>query len=205
MTSKSKYADRRKQWWEQTLGEDLTEARLVMPKEDHAKIVAMAKQLGERIPIVLGQFVVSHLASIEGRDPPAPLRSKLPAVDIAKIDMPTLSRLILKSRFAGDTGAARYRQIAFVNSVAVELSLGHRPTFRSLALSVDAYPSQMEVLGKALESRGVVQRIHLSGLNRSRAGKVLFICEDAIEALNRAHIEQVGTPLLPLAEEQSDE
>ncbi len=105
--------------------------------------------------------------------------------------------MIDRSRFPGDSGAARYRQIAFVNCLAGEAAVGRRPTIHGLAQSVGSHPSQLALLSKAMKSRGVVDRIHVPGVTKSRVGKVLFLRDDAIEALNESHIRTVGAALLP--------
>jgi hypothetical protein len=204
MTSKSKYAAYRDKWRAASLEPGHVESKLFLPKEEHEKVVAMAQTLGARIPVVMGQLVISGLAAMAGR-PIEPMEPAPTPAAPQPTDLITLCQMIDKSRFKNDTGSARYRQIAFVNRLAAETAMGRRPTIRGLAQSVDAHYSQLELLSKVMESRGVVTRMHVPGLTRTRAGKVLYLRDDAIEALNQAHIDQIGTPLLPLNIEQPDE
>lgn len=202
MTAKSKYAEWRKNWRARPIEEGYVETRAFLSREDHERIVAIAQEMGERVPIILGQLLASHLATLDDRTRnPKPLESRIKEIARTKADMFMLPRMILQSRFKGDTGAARYRQIAFVTMVDAEIALGRRPIARSLALSVDSQPTQLELLAKLMEARGIVKRIVLPGVHHTKSGKALVIRDDAIEAFNRAHIEHVGTPLLPLKDD----
>lgn len=179
------------------------ETKLFMPREEHEKVVAMAQMLGARIPVVLGQLVLAGMASMAGKTakPMEPIAIPAPP---KQTDLSILIEMIDKSRFPKDTGAARYRQIAFLNRLAAAIYNGQRPTIQSLASSVDSHYSQLEILSKALEKRGVVVRQHVPGLAKSRSGKVLYLRDNAIEAFNQAHIDEVGYPLLPLDIDEPD-
>ncbi|PSH63336.1 hypothetical protein CU102_24035 [Phyllobacterium brassicacearum] len=203
MTSKSKYTEYREKWRAESLEPGHVETKLFLPREEHEKVVAMAQMLGARIPVVLGQLVVSGLAAMAGRPPKTmePIPAPIPP---QPNDLLILCEMIDKSRFANDTGSTRYRQIAFINRLAAEIYNGRRPTIQGLAKSVDSHYSQLELLSKVMENRGVVTRVHVPGLTEKRAGKVLYIRDDAIEALNQAHIDQVGYALLPLEVQPSE-
>lgn len=195
--TKSKYTEYLEKWRADSLEPGFMETKLFMPREDHEKVVVMAQMLGARIPVVLGQLVLAGMAAMAGKTvkPMEPIATPAPP---EQTDLLVLLEMVDKSRFHTDTGAARYRQIAFLNRLASAVYHGKRPTIQSLASSVDSHYSQLEVLSKALEKRGIVGRQHVPGLAKSRSGKVLFIRDDAIEAFNQAHIDQVGYPLLPL-------
>ncbi|MBZ3695477.1 MULTISPECIES: hypothetical protein [Phyllobacterium] len=201
--TKSKNTEYLEKWRAESLEPGHMETKLFMPREDHEKVVAMAQMLGARIPVVLGQLVLAGMAAMAGRNtkPMEPIATPVPP---QPTDLSILIEMIDKSRFHKDTGAARYRQIAFLNRLAAAIYHGQRPTIQSLASSVDSHYSQLEILSKALEKRGVVVRQHVPGLTKSRSGKVLYIREDAIDALNKAHLDEVGYPLLPLENHFAD-
>lgn len=204
MTSKSKYPEYREKWRAKSIEPGHVEAKLFLPKEEHEKVVAMAHTLGARIPVVLGQLVISGLASMAGKGT-QPMEPTIAPAPPQPADVLILSQMIDKSRFDNDTGSTRYRQIAFVNRLAVEVINGRRPTVQSLAKSVDSHYSQLEILAKVMERRGVVSRSHVPSLTKSRAGKVLYLRGDAIAAFNQTHIDEVGYSLLPLDDAESAE
>ena len=197
MTAKTKYTEWKKKWRARPFEEGFIETKAFLSPEDHERIVEIAKDVGERIPMLLGGIVHSYLNAIDGKtakmQPPV---SKLEGIAPTTANIEILSSMLLKSRFKGDTGAARLRQVAFINMVSAELARGNRPIARSIALSVDSNPSQIETLAKTMEARGVIRRIALPGVNHSRAGKVLKIRDDAVEAFNEVHQREVGTSLL---------
>lgn len=197
MTEKTKYSEWKKKWRARPFDEGYIETKAFLTEFDHDRVVEIAKEVGERIPIVLGQIISSYLDAVDGKTQKIkPPTSKLETIGPTVADMDRLSQMVLKSRFEGDTGAARFRQIAFINMVDAELAMGNRPIARSIALSVDSNPSQIEALAKTMESRGIIHRISLPGVNHSKAGKVLIIRDDAIEAFDAAHQRAVGTSLL---------
>ncbi len=197
MSPTSKYTEYRKKWRAASLTTDQVETKVILSKIDHEKVVAMSQALGARIPIVMGKLISSGIAAMSGRQF-QPLKPMLPPPSLPQTNLLVLCLLIDKSRFKGDTGSARYRQIAFVNRLAAEATLGNQPTILGLAQSVDSHYSQIELLSKVLEVRGIISRPHVPGLARSRSGRILLLRDDAIEAFNQAHIEMVGTSLLPL-------
>lgn len=194
--TKTKCPEYREKWRAQSLEPGHMETKLFMPREEHEKVVAMAQALGARIPVVIGQLVVAGLAAMAGKSamPIEPIATPVPP---PPTDLSILDRMIDKSRFDKDTGSTRYRQIAFIHRLAAEINDGRRPTIQSLANSVDSHYSQLEILSKVMEKRGVITRQHVAGLTKTRAGKVLYIRADAIEALNQSHIDEVGYPLFP--------
>jgi len=192
--TKPKYSEYREKWRAASLEPGHMETKLLIAREDHVKVVALAQTLGARIPVVIGQLVVAGMAG-RPQKPMEPLSSPVPPLQTV---LAILDKMIDKSRFAKDTGAARYRQIAFIHRLADEISSGRKPTIQSMASSVVSHYSQIEVLSKVMEKRGVIIRQHVPGLTKTRSGKVLFIREDAIKALNQAHIDQVGCPLILL-------
>lgn len=202
MTEKNNTAgtEWRKKWRSRPFDEGYIETKTFLSQEDHERVAQIAKEVGERIPMLLGQIVNAYLAAVDGKTSniktPA---SKHTPITPTSADMETLTEMVLYSRFPGDTGAARFRQIAFINMIDAELARGNRPIARSMAISVDSHPTQIEQLAKIMEARGVIKRIALPGVTHSRAGKVLTIRDDAIEALEAAHQSEVGTSLLKAA------
>ncbi|MFD1200006.1 hypothetical protein ACFQ3K_17095 [Brucella gallinifaecis] len=155
----------------------------------------MAQFLGTRIPVLLGNLVSMGLGAMAGHEV-TPLEAKslppLPEPDLCG----TLCDLILHSRFPGDTGAARYRQAAFISFVFAGNRRGEKVTATDLAKIVDSHYSQMEVLGKTMEQRGMIKREHAVGVGQGKSAKLLFIREDAVEAFDAAHKAAVGISLL---------
>ncbi|MBA8904159.1 hypothetical protein [Phyllobacterium sp. P30BS-XVII] len=195
--TKSKYSEYREKWRAESIEPGHVETKLFLPREEHEKVINMAHTLGARIPVVLGQLVIAGLASMAGKSAKPMEATPAPPLP-ASSDVLILSQMIDKSRFEKDTGSTRYRQIAFINRLAVEIMSGRRPTIQSLAKSVDSHYTQLEILSKVMEHRGVVTRTHVPNLTKGKAGKVLSLRDDAIEAFNQIHIAEVGFPLLPL-------
>ena len=110
-------------------------------------------------------------------------------------DLTGLTRAILASRFPDDTGAARFRQLAFVHLVAVESMRGNRPTATSLSATAGSHKSQMDILAKILVSRGVIVKVPAPGLKGAATAKILSFSKDPIAALQKAHREATGKPI----------
>jgi hypothetical protein len=113
-----------------------------------------------------------------------------------------LTQAIIQSRFPGDTGAARFRQVAVVMLILAEYRRGRPPTVTSLAQLVDSHRSLLNALVSTLCARGVISRTPAAGYQPAgttyvyaQHNTVLDIRTDAIEALNEAHIEETGEPL----------
>ncbi|MFW8609936.1 hypothetical protein [Rhizobium beringeri] len=135
----SKYLEQHRRWWAQTLGSELAEARVVMPKEHYAKLVRIATDLEERIPILLGKLIVDYFEAVESGQmeikPPIPKATrKMP--DQSQLEQ--LCQLLSWSRFLDDTGASRFRQIALVTTLAHEHAQGRKPTASSVGRIIDS-------------------------------------------------------------------
>lgn len=197
MTSKPNYSEWKKKWRAQPFEDGYIETKTFLTRENHDRVAQIAKDVGERIPKLLGEMIDAYIAAIDGKTPDLkPPVSRHEIIAPTKANMDTLSDMILRSRFEGDTGPARFRQLAFVNIINAELQRGNRPIARSIALNVDSYPTQIETLAKIMEARGVIRRITLPGVTYSRAGKVLVIRDDAVEAFEAIHQREVGSSLL---------
>lgn len=106
-------------------------------------------------------------------------------------DLDKLLRLIAISYFPNETASTRLRQIAFLNLVDLEHREGNRPTARSMSRLFGAPPSQMDRLAMSLEAKGVIERIPTPALTKGKPGKVIYIRDDAVEAL-KAHYEHIS-------------
>lgn len=197
MTTKSKYAEWKKKWRARPFEDGYVETKAFLTQHDHERIVEIAKEVGDRIPMLMGQMIGSYLSTIDGKT--SKLKTpelKVEGIEPTEADMDLLCSMVLRSRFEGDTGAARLRQMAFISTVNAELVSGNRPIARTIALSTGSHPSQIEALAKIMEARGVIRRIALHGVNHSRFGKVLTIRDDAIKAFNEVHVRDMGTSLI---------
>lgn len=189
--SKDKYIEWRKEWRTRSLKDGFVNTKISIPTDIHTKVSEQARQLGVRMPDILGQYVMSHIEYLEGKAP-TPIDNIASRHPGAKSDISMLCKMISLSRFKGDTGAARYRQIAFVQLIADEINSGHRPTIRTMARTVNSTDSQIELLYKQLEVRGILGRTLVPGVAGAPSGKVIYIRNDAVEAFNAAHLEETG-------------
>lgn len=197
MTTKSKYAEWKKKWRARPFEDGFVETKAFLTQHDHQRIVEIAKEVGDRIPMLMGQMIGSYLSTIDGKTTTLkPPLLKVEGIEPTAADMDVLCSMVVRSRFDGDTGAARLRQMAFISTVNAELVNGNRPIARTIALNTGSHPSQIEALAKLMEARGVVRRIALHGVNHSRFGKVLTIRDDAIRAFEEAHVREVGISLI---------
>jgi DNA-binding IclR family transcriptional regulator len=113
-----------------------------------------------------------------------------------------LARAIIQSRFAGDTGSARFRQLAVVTLILAEHKRGRPPTVSSLAQLVDSHRSLINALINTLHARGLVLRTPAGGyqpagtsFDSAQHNSVLDVRTDAIEAFSEAHLRETGRPL----------
>ncbi len=206
MTQGSRYSDQQKRWWKESLGENLVDSRTILPREGHNRIRVLAEQLGERIPILLGKFVMASLSMFDKgtMEPPridasgetfsaSPNRTETPV--LLDSDIFDLCFAIVSSRFPEDNGAIRMRQAALVMTVARETAAGRKPTTSSIGRITGNRPSQMILLAKPLEDRGVLTRTRMSAVNSGKSAKVLRVRPDALEALEAAHVSATGQPI----------
>lgn len=188
----AKYAEWRRKWWKETLGDDLRESRVLLPAKDHARVTALASLLGDRLPIVLGQLVVSQLDILDDRPSPLTVSIPSPSVPSESVRDGNLRRLIFASQFPGDTASSRMRQTAIVDHIASEVARGRKPTARQITNLLNAPSNQVDALCRLLESRGVLDRTSTPGVSPGKSAKVLAIRDDAAERLQAAHLEATG-------------
>ena len=191
-TKKQRLNDYRRAWSERLLG-DLVNTFAHLPKEDHARVVELARESKQRIPTMIARLVRIGIDCVDGNVVEAPLSP--PAPPPATIDLPMLARAILCSRFPGDTGNARFQQLAFLNVVANEALQGRGATQTSIARFVEAQRSAVGLIGQKLIARGVVETQLTPGVNGARSGKTYVIKSDAVEALCKAQLEATGERL----------
>lgn len=176
----------RSRWRKNALADGLRETKVFLTEPTYERASAIAEQRSERLPVTLGRLIESAVASVEQDTPtmaaPLALNPTLP------VDVVELTRAILASRFPGDTGSARFRQLAFVHLVISETLRGHRPTATSLAVIAGSHKSQLDLLAKSLVTRGVIVKTHVPGLKGAPAAKALAISPRALEALQAAHV-----------------
>ncbi len=200
MNADTRKLDVRKRWWSVTLDDNLVECRATLPKEGHDRIKVLAGLLGEKLPILMGKFVISALTMYERGVAEVPEIDAAPkatmAHDTSKSSMGSpiddLCRAILRSRFPQDNGAARMRQCAMVTALTVEAADGHMPSVSSIAKLTGNHPSQIMLLAQVLEDRNVLLRIHTPNVKKGRAAKLLQIRADAVAGLDEAHVKTAG-------------
>ncbi|SCB40459.1 hypothetical protein [Rhizobium hainanense] len=182
-------------WWEREHDANLTETRIFMSTEQYEKIARMATDLEERIPILLGKLIADYFDAVESGQLQITLPSPAPRAPLEKTKVSELCDLVLWSRFPGETGAHRFRQIALLTTLAHEHELGKKPTASSIARMVDSHSSQIDLMAKLLEKRGVIDRVHTPSIRPGVFGKVLYIKPDAAAGLKNAHLLETNLPL----------
>ncbi|MBZ5763355.1 hypothetical protein LAV84_27965 [Rhizobium sp. VS19-DR104.2] len=202
MTSREKYNAYRRAWWAKSLGEHLTESRVFLPRDAHEWVMRFAAEVEERIPFVLGKLVVAQIAVSEERVQEKPTVSDQPraesletanSVEVVSADnLHKLFYVVLASRFPGDTGSTRLRQVGFLAAVAAEVAAGRKPTASSIANCSDNHVSQITGLAKTMKERGVIDVRSASSVRKGKAAKIFSIRQDALKALHAAHVEVTG-------------
>lgn len=185
---------RRAAWRKASLGDRLRETRVYVDEDAYERVVVLAEGQGERLPITMGHLVEFALSVIDGKPgkrPAMPVAAAAPALP----SIAALSQAILASRFPDDTGAARFRQLAFVHLIHAETLRDSKPTPALLAKLSGSHQSQMQELARVLGDRGVVVRSHQPNVHGAAYGKVLAIDSNAIENLKAAHLAATGAPL----------
>jgi hypothetical protein len=185
----------RSRWRKDALREGLRETKAFLDQRTYERASAIAEQRSERLPVTLGRLIERAVASVEHHKPklvarPAPTPT-LP------VDIVELTRTILASRFPGDTGSSRFRQLAFVHLLVSEAMRGHRPTATSLAMVAGSHKSQLDLLAKILLDRGVIVKTHAPGLKGAPTAKALGLSPNAIDALQAAHEAATGSAIIP--------
>lgn len=212
MAQGTRYSDQRRKWWNDSLGENLVDSRTILPREGHSRIKVLADQLGERVPILLGKFVMASLSMFDLG------RNELPAIErgedegqipartaqvILDEDVFQICAAIIASRFPEDTGSTRMRQCAMMILIASETAAGRKPTMAGLARMTGSPTSPIIVLATSLEERGLLTRIRMAGVSNGKSGKVLQIRPDALKAINDAHLAQTGSPIFRIDEQST--
>jgi len=184
----------RSRWRKNALHDGLRETKVFLTVPAYERAGAIAEQRSERLPVTLGRLVESAVASVE-QDKPT-MAASPPPIPQSPVDIVELTRTILASRFPGDTGSARLRQVAFVHLVVSETLQGHRPTATSLAAIAGSHKSQLDLLAKILVTRGVIVKTHVPGLNGAPTAKALGLSPRPIEALQAAHVPATGSKII---------
>ena len=183
----------RSRWRKNALLDGLRETKAFLNQATYERASAIAEQRSERLPVTLGRLIESAVASADHDRPTLPAT---PAPNpVSPVDIVELTRAILASRFPGDTGSARFRQLAFMQLLVSETLRGHRPTATSLAVIAGSHKSQLDLLAKSLVARGVVVKTHVPGLNGAPAAKAFAVSPRAIDALQAAHVAATGTAI----------
>ncbi|MDR6100505.1 hypothetical protein QE369_000683 [Agrobacterium larrymoorei] len=213
MAEGTRYSDQRRKWWDESLGERLVDSRTILPREGHSRIKVLADQLGERVPILLGKFVMASLSmfdlgktelpTIEAAEDEGQAAAGPPTQVILDEDVFQICAAIAASRFPQDTGSTRMRQCAMMMMIASEMAAGRRPTMAGIARYTGSPPSPIIALATTLEERGLLMRVRMPGVSNGKSGKVLQIRSDAVQAINNAHLEQTGMPIIPINEKLS--
>ena len=183
----------RARWRKSALGKDLRQTTVFLRQPVYERARVIAEQQNERLPVTLGNLIEFAVATVNA---PKAARMETPRPSSgSNVQLVELTSAIYNSRFPGDTGAARFRQSAFVHLVAAETMRGNRPTATSLAEILGSHKSQMDLLAKILGERGVIEKTHAPGLNGAPAGKVLSLAADAVAALQKAHKAATGAKI----------
>jgi hypothetical protein len=177
------------------LPHSLRETRIFVAEPIYESIRELAAAERLRLPAMTGlllEFAVGMIRGSNAESNPH-IRHATPAPGEPIVD---LTQAILASRFPGDTGSARFRQLAYVHLVYAETLRGHRPTGAHLARLSGSQPSQMDTLTRTLRERGVIESNPAPGQNGAPWGKLLSIRADAVSALRQAHVAATGQDII---------
>lgn len=172
----------------------------LVPQDVHGELKLLVHGLRQRLPEVAGLLIGFALRSLNGPtpvpdqlQPPAAPQSLSPAV------LRELIWALITSRFAGDTGIRRARQISLVAQINQMVGNGEEPTAAILADRLASNKSVIESLARDLHARGVLARVAGSGRNSLGRAYRLSIAPDAVRALAAAHLRETGRHLRIMA------
>jgi hypothetical protein len=197
MNTRTKYHAKWRKSQKALLPANLRETKAYVGEATYDRVVAIAETRNERLPVTIGRLLDFAVDMIDGKDPKNPKHEVVGSPIIPKFEVPAeaLLQAILASRFPGENGAFRLRQLAFVQIVAAQNARGLTPTATEMAELTGAFRSQMDLLSKQLVERGIIIRKHAPGHKGAKSAKLLMIAENALEQFNQAHITETGEPI----------
>jgi hypothetical protein len=203
----TKDPSRRKYWQEwkaRSLGNgEVVDTHAFLSKEAHARVVELAAERKERLPVVIGRLAMLALDILEGGSAVDKLEKMKQPVEAegAKIDGPdstavaNITHAILASRFPDDTMSARFRQVALINIIAAETARGSTTTANVIAAITDGEAGQIRLLARLLTKRGILSMQGAAGVGSGTYAKILVIRPDALEAFAKVHLDETGLSL----------
>jgi hypothetical protein len=171
------------------------ETRAMVPVSLHDRIIEMAVEQHKRLAVMISDLLDFAVTTIDGGLARQPVEFPPDGNLDARPPIQLLARAIIKSRFEGDTGAARYKQLAFVTFILAEHRRGEPPTAGSLAQLVGTHRSQIDLIATLLQERGLISKTSAPGYKGAQHNTILDVRPDAIQAYKRAHLDQTGIPL----------
>lgn len=171
------------------------ETKAMLPSPLHDRIIQMAVDQHKRLPVMVADLLDFAVTTIDGGRAERPVKAPVAELADTRPAIHLLARAIIKSRFEGDTGAARYKQLAFVTFILAEHKRGEPPTAGSLARLVGTHRSQIDLIATLLQERGLISKTNAPGYQGAQHNKILDIRPDAIEAYKKAHLDQTGALL----------
>ncbi|WP_201832818.1 hypothetical protein [Microvirga zambiensis] len=197
MNTRTKYHAKWRKAQKALLPANLRETKAYVGEATYDRVVAIAEMRNERLPVTIGRLLDFAVEVIDGKgaDEAKDELAGSPIIPSLEVPAEALLQAILASRFPGENGAFRLRQLAFVQIVAAQNARGLTPTATEMAELTGAFRSQMDLLSKQLVERGIITRKHAPGHRGAKSAKLLMIADNALEQFNEAHIAETGEPI----------
>jgi hypothetical protein len=192
------------EWKAKSLGNgEVIDTHAFLSKEAHARVVELATERKERLPVVIGRLAMLALDILDGGSAVDKLEKMKQPVEpeTLKVNNPQstwvadITHAILASRFPQDTMSARFRQVSLINIFAAETARGNTTTANVIAAITDGEAGQIRLLARILSKRGILSMQGVAGVGSGTYAKILVIRQDALEAFAKVHLDETGIPL----------
>lgn len=169
----------------------------LVPQDVQADLKLLVHGLRQRLPEVAGLLISFALRNLNGPIPvPAQLQPPAAPEPLTPAALRELIWALITSRFDGDTGIRRARQISLIAQINQMVRNGEEATAAILAERLASNKSVIESLARDLHGRGALLRVAGSGRNSLGRAYRLSIAPDAVNALAAAHVRETGRHLL---------
>lgn len=169
----------------------MRESRVFLPPKTHDWVTQLAVDMEERVPMLLGKLIVAqHM--METHESEVTLERPDSVEPFKEEGLPALFLAIFGSRFPGDNGAERFRQVAVVAAIFAETAAGRKPTATTITQLCDQHVTKVSSLAKKLKERGVIEIKHTHSTRKGMASKVYYLLPDAVDRIRSVHLDLTG-------------
>lgn len=184
---KPDYSEQKRKWLAPDSDAKMHQTPAIIDDSVHKRLKQLAADRNERLVLTAGKLIAFALDILDDKAPTPPAGQTPRAEPTPEGLLPKLTTAIIASRFPGETGSNRARQLAVVYAIADANNNGRKPTVTSIAQMFSAKPTSILKIVNPLDQRGVISRTQMTG-----KVKWLQIRPKAVAALNKAHLAETG-------------